>query len=101
MLQDHQKYLDWLKNDINQYFLSRPDVKACIFGSSIRQNRFNDIDIGLLGNVTDRDVNALKEHFEISNFPYKVDIINLTNTQKSFQDNVLLNNPVIWIKPSL
>jgi predicted nucleotidyltransferase len=99
MLQDYPQYIDWLRCDINNYFANRPDVKVCIFGSSIRQNRFNDVDVGLLGAITDTDLTNLKEHFEQSNYPYKVDIVNISTAKQSFQDNVLLNNPVLWIKP--
>lgn len=68
-----------------------------IFGSSLRKDRFGDIEFGFMGNLSGKDIRKFKESFEESTFPYFVEFINFDKVSKSFKDNVF-ENKVLWIK---
>jgi len=97
MIQTQEKYFDQLKRDLLRFFGKQNNVQIFIFGSSVRDNKFGDIDIGLMGKIEEKNTRAVKEFFEESNFPFLVDIINFNDVDEKFKQNVL-NNKVIWIK---
>lgn len=97
MITDQKKYYNSLKDHFLDFFDNRKNIQIFIFGSSAKSEKFGDIDVGIMGNITGKEINELKEYFEESTFPFLVDIINFNNVEKSFKDNVL-NNKVIWIK---
>ena len=68
-----------------------------MFGSSVRKERFGDFDIGLMGEVNAPLVRKLKNAFEISTLPYKVDVIDFNKVTNTFKDNVF-KNKIVWIK---
>lgn len=68
-----------------------------IFGSSLRKNHFGDIDVGVIGDIDKMRISDLREDFENSHLPYRVDIIPLSSASRSFRKNVL-RSPVQWIK---
>ncbi len=91
------KYLPRIKEVIksldpslrNRYF---------IFGSSLRKERFNDIDIGVIGaKDSGIRVSDLKEKIEDTTIPYFIDVVDFDSVQKSFSDYVLNNSPIVWI----
>ncbi len=91
------KYLPKIKEVIksldpsfqNRYF---------VFGSSLYKERFNDIDIGVLGAKTSGiGVSDLKEKIEDTTIPYFVDVIDFDSVKKSFRDYVFNNGPIVWI----
>lgn len=90
------KYLKQIIFNINKLDVGA-DVKFFIFGSSLRNERFGDIDVGVMGNVEDDKIDELKEEFENSTFPYFVEFINFNKVSKEFKDNVF-NNKILWIK---
>ncbi len=98
MLQDNSKYFDWLKKEVNEIFKNKTDARIFVFGSSLRSNKFNDIDIGVEGSVTFDDIARLKDRLESSTFPFFVDIINFNTASEQFKRNVI-NHPTVWIKP--
>jgi len=97
MITDEKKYYGSLKNSLLNFFKNDKKVQIFIFGSSVQDKQFGDIDIGIIGEVTDMEIRDLKEFFEESTFPFFVDIINFNKVEKTFKDNVL-NNKVLWIK---
>ncbi len=97
MITDEKKYYSSLKKNLLDFFENDKKVQIFIFGSSVKDNRFGDIDIGVIGDVTDKEIRDLKEFFEESNFPFFVDVINFNKVEKSFKENVL-NNKILWIK---
>lgn len=97
MIQTQEKYYNQLKKNLLDFFSDKDNVKIFLFGSSIRENKFGDIDVGLMGGVEDKDVRKLKESFEESVFPFFVDIINFNKVEEPFKQNVL-NNQITWIK---
>lgn len=97
MIMQHEKYFDVLKESLLSFFKQNSEVKVFLFGSSIRQDRFGDIDVGIKGRVKDSEVRKLREFFEESNFPFKVDLVNFNKVDEPFEKNVL-EDKVLWIK---
>lgn len=97
MITDQKKYYNSLRDHFLEYLDKNKNVKVFIFGSSTNSKKFGDIDVGIMGEVTDKEIHELKDYFENSTFPFFVDIINFNTVEDSFKNNVL-NNKVIWIK---
>lgn len=97
MIQDQAKYFNRLSSHLLEFFCKNDDLKIFIFGSSLKSEKFGDIDVGLMGSVTDEQIAELKDYFENSNFPFFVDIINFNKADESFKKNVLTNQ-ILWIK---
>ena len=73
----------------NRYFL---------FGSSLRKESYNDIDLAVVGNKTSQQkLSELRERFYDSDIPYKVDVVDFDAADKDFKEYVLQNEPVVWI----
>lgn len=70
--------------------------KAFIFGSSLRRTRFGDIDIGVVGSATTREIGRIKEAFEDSDLPYLVDVVRFDETSDRFKKTVL-KEKILWI----
>lgn len=90
------KYLKQIKDQVSDFTKNR-HVKAFIFGSSLRKEKFSDIDIGLIGDFKTRETMQLKEKIENTTFPFFVDIIDFNKVENSFKNNVL-NNDILWIR---
>ena len=74
---------------LNRYFL---------FGSAVRQEKFNDIDLAVVGNESShKDLSTLRERFYNSDIPYKTDVIDFDMADKDFKDYVFKNESVVWI----
>lgn len=97
MITDEKKYYSSLKNNLLDFFHDDKKVQIFIFGSSAKDKHFGDIDIGIMGDVSDQKVRKIKEIFEESNFPFFVDIVNFNKVDKPFKKNVL-DNQILWIK---
>lgn len=91
-----EKYLEWLKKDLDVFF-NRENVQVFLFGTSVKKDTFADIDIGISGEITDRELQKLREQFEESNFPYFIDVVNFNKVKDSFRKNVF-NSELMWIK---
>ncbi|HHD92405.1 MAG TPA: hypothetical protein ENL06_02145 [Candidatus Portnoybacteria bacterium] len=91
-----EKYLRLIKEKINN-IQSKKDLKFFIFGSSLKGDHFGDIDIGVMGDIQDKEIRQLKEEFENSNLPYFVDLINFNQVSKEFRDNVF-QDKILWIR---
>ncbi len=89
-----KKYESWLGKTIRKYF---PENKVFIFGSSLKCNRFRDIDVGILGNVDDKKLQTLNEELEKSVFPFFVDLIDFNKVGETFYNSVILDQSKKWI----
>ena len=70
-----------------------------LYGSSVREPRFRDIDLGVLGNkVSRKHLSVLREHFYDSTIPYAVDVVDFDEAEGAFRDYVLQNEPILWIR---
>lgn len=87
-LQD--KYVSFIKKTVADVL---PNVEIFIFGSRTqgKARKYSDVDIALKGNVPFTDLLKLKNLFEESTFPYKVDIIDLDNINEKFF-NIIKND---------
>lgn len=73
----------------NRYFL---------FGSSVRNERFHDIDLAVVGNASARlKIVELRDRFYDSSLPYKVDVVDFDAASDEFRHYVTNNEPIVWI----
>lgn len=91
-----KKYQLQIKKILNPT-LKKKKIQCFIFGSSVTKDHFADIDIGVIGDITEKDIYDLKEVFEDSTLPFFVDVINFRTVSKKFRENVF-DNPIMWIK---
>jgi len=91
-----EQYLTKLKSLIEQKIGKEP-VKIFIYGSSLERDNFRDIDLGIEGQLSARQISELREYFEESTFPYQIDIIDFNQVSPDFKKEVL-NNKMLWIK---
>jgi predicted nucleotidyltransferase len=69
-----------------------------VFGSSVRKDKFNDIDIGVVGAKSGGiNTTKLKAKIEDTNIPYFVDVVDFDRASQSFKDYVFSNEPIVWI----
>ncbi len=66
-------------------------ARVWIFGSRARgdQTSFSDVDILFDGNISRADLSMIKEAIEESRFPYKIDLVNITDIAESYRDQIL------------
>jgi len=89
-VEDLRKFLkDFFKNE---------KVKIYLFGSRARGDNtpFSDVDIGFLASrdITDK-LTILKEILEESNFPYKVDLVDLSSNRELLK--IVLKEGKRWL----
>ncbi|MFH1541379.1 MAG: nucleotidyltransferase domain-containing protein [Elusimicrobiota bacterium] len=89
------KYLQMVKNKIKK-FNQNKNLKFFIFGSSLVKEHFGDFDLGVIGDVDNKDLVELEEEFTNSTLPYSVDIINFNKVSDEFKKNIF-NNKILWI----
>lgn len=68
---------------------------AFLFGSSAKGSHFHDIDIGIIKG-DEKELSALRNEFEESTFPYKVDIIDFSHVSDEFREKVF-HDGVVWL----
>lgn len=90
------KYIKEIKTQINSHFNKRK-VKVFIFGSSLINKNFKDIDIGLMGYIKKGEANSLKASILESTLPYFVDVVDFKKVTPDFKKNVL-ENKILWIR---
>lgn len=91
------RYLPKIKEVIKNFDPSLKN-RYFVFGSSLRKEKFNDIDIGIIGaKVSGTRISDLKEKIEDTTIPYFIDVVDFDSVKKSFSDYVFNNEPVIWI----
>ncbi len=77
-------------NRLNRYFL---------FGSSLRKEKFHDIDLGVVGNASSqKKLSELRDSLYDSTIPYKVDVVDIDAAESDFRDYVLDKEPLVWIR---
>lgn len=73
----------------NKYFL---------FGSSVREERFGDVDLGVLGNRASRKpLGDLEERLNESTLPYTVDVVDFDEAREPFVSYVMREEPLVWL----
>lgn len=92
-----EKYLKKIKEKVIQ-FNQEKNLKFFIFGSSLHKKHFGDLDLGIIGDINDKELYKLKEYFTESTLPYAVDVVNFNKVEEEFRKNVF-NNKILWIVP--
>jgi len=94
----------WKKNEkklkrIVLDFFKGDKIKVVLFGSRARGNNYisSDVDIGIVpfGKIDSKRITLLNEKIEELNMPYKIEIVNLSETSCNFRDEVL-KEAVVW-----
>lgn len=89
------KIIKQIKEIVSRHFDG--GVRFFIFGSSVTEEKFNDIDLGIInGNVDRNKLEKLKEELEESLIPYKIDVINFNDAEQKFRDKIL-REKIIWL----
>ncbi|TSC86910.1 MAG: hypothetical protein G01um10148_15 [Parcubacteria group bacterium Gr01-1014_8] len=84
--------------DIVKKFDPQGSNRYFLFGSSVRKEKFHDIDLGVVGNGrSQKKLSELRDRFYDSPIPYKVDVVDLDAADADFRDFVLQNESVVWI----
>ena|SRR3989338_8323501 len=83
--------------DIVQPFLCGKKVGVFIFGSSVRNDRFGDCDIGLQGEVDEEVRQHIQEALSESTLPYTTDVVNFNTVSAEFKQHVF-QQPMVWIQ---
>lgn len=96
-----KKSLDVIKK-ILQTYISDKSYRAFIFGSrAIGKNRkFSDIDLGIIGtkSLSSKEFVTIKDKFDESDLPYRVDLVDFSNVSERFKNQALNNIINIWPK---
>jgi len=76
------------------------DVMVVLFGSRARGDYLetSDMDVGILpkGRINKDKIALFRERIENSNIPYKVDVVDLSQTSRKFADQVLKEGLLLW-----
>ena len=80
-------------------FFKEENVIVILFGSRARgdYNRVSDIDIGILPKIVSerKKLVLLKEKIDNLNFPYTVDVVDLSKVSEAFREKALKDG-IIW-----
>ena len=80
--------------------LEKKQFKIILFGSFVsgKTSRLSDIDIAVSSSKPLKlaQMAFIKEHFEESNFPYTVDVVDLSRVAKNFREKILQEGSVIY-----
>ncbi len=91
------RYIDQVKKVVAA-FDPRGSNRYFLFGSSVRNEKFHDIDLAVVGNkISKKRLSELRDYFYDSNIPYKVDVVDFDEADKDFREHVLQNEPIVWI----
>ena len=86
--------------DIIEDVFKEGDVLIVLFGSRARGDyiKTSDIDIGILpkSEMDKNNLILLRERIENSNIPYKVDVVDLSQTSQGFTQKVLEEGEIVW-----
>lgn len=89
-------YTNRLQKIVRKFFPQFKN-KIFIFGSSLREKQFRDIDIAFIQCPDKKKLYELEEYLEESTFPYRVDLVDFDKTSKEFSDFVLSSEKKLWI----
>lgn len=96
------KYLNLLKDKIQEVFGANSDVKVYLFGSRAtgKQRKYSDVDLAFSSKDQNlnKKISLLKNKLEDSSFPYKVDLVNWAEIIDEFLPSVKKEKKVFWTK---
>lgn len=93
----NRQEMEIIKKILNAHF---PNAVVWIFGSRVTESykKFSDLDLALVGTSKIDPVkimNAL-EHFQASDLPIKVDLVEFSQLSEAFQQNIRNNHRVLF-----
>ncbi len=95
----YESALELLRNMVKDIFAGE-EVVVVLFGSRAREDylKTSDIDIGILpkGTMNKDRLTLLRERMENSNIPYKIDVVDLSETSEGFTQKALREGIIIW-----
>ena len=92
------RYTDTVRAIVRQFDPSGSN-RYFLFGSSVRNERFRDIDVGVVGNAQSRKpLSRLHDLFYDSPIPYSVDVVDFDAADAEFKTFVFQNEPIVWIQ---
>lgn len=92
------RYIEQVKDVISK-FDPQGSNRYFLFGSSVRKEKFHDIDLGVTGNKSSQKrLSELRDNFYDSNIPYKVDVIDFDAADSDFREYVLHKETKVWIR---
>ena len=72
-------------------------TRVFVFGSSVREDNFHDVDLGVIGGkIDDKTINQIKDQLEESNLPYLFDVINFNQAETKFRAKILKGD-ILWL----
>lgn len=84
---------------IGKDILKKTDYKLGIFGSRVvgKPAKYSDLDVAIMGDekVPGYVLENLREAFENSALPYRVDVVDLNSSSSHFRNQVL--KEIIWL----
>jgi len=90
-----EKYKNMIKETVYKYM--EAEVRIFIFGSSAVEDEFFDIDVGIEGEgIRDELLLKVKEDFEESLIPYKIDLVDFSKVDDNFKEKVF-KTKIIWL----
>jgi predicted nucleotidyltransferase len=91
-------YIEKRHEDIVQEILKPYPYEFYAFGSRVKgtNRKFSDLDLCYMVDIPFRDLRKITQAFEDSTLPFKVDIVNYSRCNKSFQEH--LKNEIILFK---
>ena len=95
----YERSLELVKSIIKDVFKNE-SVRVILFGSRARGDylQTSGIDVGILPGeeMNKGKIALLRERIENSNIPYKIDVVDLSQTSKEFTDRVLEEGLLLW-----
>ncbi len=88
-----QKYVSLIA-ECKEKFL--PNYKVFIFGSSLRNRMFRDVDIGVLREDSNLDLTSFREALEESQLPYLTDVVDFDEVTETFREETF-KEKVLWL----
>ncbi len=90
-----EKYRQEIKRIIEKHLGKR--VEIFIYGSAVRRQKYNDIDVGIKSKKKlPNKIYLIKEDLEKSTIPYRVDVVDFGSVDKKFKDKVF-QSEIIWL----
>lgn len=73
------------------------NAKFFVFGSSLENGRFSDVDVAIDSDIAEeKNIALAREDLENSLIPYKIDLVYLKKTEKKFRDKLLAEKK-LWL----
>jgi type I restriction enzyme S subunit len=91
------RHLATIRNILRRYV---PECRVRAFGSRVtgRAKSYSDLDLAVVspGRLSEETLRLLREAFEESDLPFRVDVIDWHSTAADFQEVIERENEIVW-----